>query len=276
MYCCDSHVHTHFSFDGSPTATVDAICRAALRRGVAEITITDHCDINGEVEAIYAHYAMEAARDEVIAAREAYAGQLIVNWGIELGQPYQYPREAAALIAAGQFDFVLGSLHNLTDVPDFSFLRYDEMPDALINRLFARAIDESMQVACFPGVHSLGHLTYPLRYVAMSGRSFDLSPHIPAIARLFAQMIANDTALEVNFSTWRSGQGFAMPDEALLRLYRSCGGERITLGSDAHRPEDVAVGLEDAIALLRRCGFDQVFTYRGGQPYAHPLGERKD
>ena len=271
MYYCDSHLHTHFSFDGAPEATVNAVCLAAIARGLSEITVTDHCDINGEVEGIYAPYRMEAARDAVMDARAHYAGRLQINWGVELGQPHQYPEAAKALIDAGGFDFVLGSLHNLTGVPDFWFLRYEEMSEVLLHQLFARALQEMVEVVRFPGVHALAHLTYPLRYAAMAGRKVDLAEHIPAIRALFAEMIARGIALEVNYSTLRAGLGFAMPDEPILRLWREMGGERITLGSDAHRPADLAGGLDEALALLQRCGFHQIVTYRGGQPYVHSI-----
>ena len=269
MYRCDSHIHTHFSFDGDPNASVRAICLTALAKGVREITITDHCDINGEVEGIYPHYEMERARDEVLAARAEFDGRLVVNWGVELGQPHQYPREAAALIAAGGFDFVLGSLHNLNGVPDFCFLRYEPMTDALLHQLFGRAVAEAVEVIRFPGIHTLAHLTYPLRYMARAGRQFDLTPHIPAIEALFSEMIDRGVDLEVNFSTLRSGLGFAMPDADILRLWAAAGGDRVTLGSDAHKPDDVAGGLDDALALLRRCGIDKTVTYRGGKPHVH-------
>ena len=271
MYRCDSHIHTHFSFDGDPGATVRAICRAALARGVKEITVTDHCDINGEVEGIYPHYEMEQARDEVLAARAEFAGQLIVNWGVELGQPHQYPREAAALIEAGNFDFVLGSMHNLTGVPDFFLLRYEDMSDVLLHQLFGRALNEAFEVIRFPGVHTLAHLTYPLRYMARAGRQFDLTPHIPVIKTLFAEMVDRGVDLEVNFSTLRNGLGFAMPDADVLQLWTAAGGDRVSLGSDAHKPDDVAGGMDDALALLRRCGIEKTVTYRGGQPHVHTL-----
>lgn len=271
MYRCDCHLHTHFSFDGYPDSTAAAICQAALDAGLDEITLTDHCDINGEVEAIYDRFALAAAREEVMAAREQFRGRLVVNWGVELGQPHQYPAEAAALIAAGGFDFVLGSLHNLTAVPDYYYMRYDDMPDALMHQLFARHLEESLAVVRFPGVHALAHLTYPVRYFAGAGREFDAMQHKPALERLFAEMIARGVALEVNASSLRSGLPFTLPDEALVRLYRACGGTRVTLGSDAHKPADVAVGLDQARAMLRRCGFDSMVTYRGGQPYVHPL-----
>ena len=119
MYRCDSHMHTHFSFDGHPSSSVDAICRAALDRGVEEITITDHCDINGEVEAIYAHYEMEAARDEVFAAREAYRGQLIVNWGIDLQMAYDHGDSGVATSkqAVNQMDGVAAAASSIKYYP---------------------------------------------------------------------------------------------------------------------------------------------------------------
>ncbi len=273
MYLCDSHLHTHHSFDGSAEATADAVCRAAIDAGLTEITFTDHCDINGEMEGFYAAFSIERAREEIFSVREKYAGRLIVNWGVELGQPHEYPDEAAAFAAAGGFDFVLGSLHNLRAVPDFYFMRFSDMPDALMDQLFARYLDEAFAVIQFPFVHALAHLTYPCRYFSRDGRSFDPMRHRASLERLFDGMIARDVALEVNFSPLRSGTGFTMPDEQILRLYRSLGGDRITLGSDAHCPADVARGIDDAAALLRRCGFTYVTTYRGGLPHIHPLGE---
>lgn len=271
MYRCDSHLHTHLSFDGNPAATVDAICRAALARGLDEITVTDHCDINGQVEGIYAFYDQAKGKAELLEAREKYAGQLIVNWGIELGQPHQYPAEAAAMIAEGGYDFVLGSLHNLAGVPDFCFMRYEEMTDALLHQLFARALDEAEQVICFPGVHALAHLTYPLRYYARAGREFDLTPHLPAIRALFAEMRARSIDLEVNYSTLRTGAGFAMPDADVLALWVEAGGDRVSLGSDAHRPDDIAGGYEMALALLSRVGIKKTVTYRAGVPHVHTI-----
>lgn len=271
MYRCDCHVHTRYSFDGSPEATVEAVCRAAKEKGLAEITITDHCDINGEVEGIYSPYALDEARRAVMAAREAYSDTLVVNWGIELGQPHQYPREAAELIARGGFDFVLGSLHNLRDVPDFFFLHYREMPDALIERLFVRMLSETLELVRFPGIHALAHLTYICRYLALEGREFDPLRYTPQLEEIFGEMIARGIALEINYSTLRGGLGFTMPDEALLRLYRSCGGKLITLGSDAHNPAAVAGGLDEALRLAADCGFTQAATYRKGALCLHSL-----
>ena len=52
----------------------------------------------------------------------------------------------------------------------------------------------------------------------------------------------------------------------ILRLYRRLGGEIITLGSDAHRPEDVGCFIRQRQELLRECGFRYFTTFTGGKP----------
>ncbi|MBR6709089.1 MAG: histidinol-phosphatase HisJ family protein [Clostridia bacterium] len=271
MHRADSHVHTHFSFDGDAAASVDSVCLAALDAGMAEITFTDHCDINGEVEGIYPCYDIAAAHEAVMHAREQYADRLIINWGIELGQPNQYPAEAAEKIKRWNFDFVLGSMHNLTGVPDFFFLRYEPMTEAHFDRLFVRSLCEIREIVTFPGVNALAHLTYPCRYYAMAGRTYDPLIHADLIEPIFAEMIRRNVALEINTSNIRKGLDFTMPDARVLKLYRSCGGRLVTLGSDAHSAQDVGADLNTAFAMLRDCGFSEYHTYRGGVPVAHAL-----
>lgn len=271
MYCADNHVHTCFSFDGAPGATPDAVCRAAIDRGMQEITFTDHCDINGEVEGIYPHFTMEEARDAVFAAKETYRGRLRVNWGIELGQPHQYPDAARKMIADGGFDFVLGSLHNLTGVPDFFFLKYELMTDEHLDRLFSRCLDETMEVVKFSGIHALAHLTYPCRYYTLAGRSFDPMRYTDRIAEIFSVMREKSIALEINSSTLRKGLGFTLPYTPILALWRECGGEMVTFGSDAHAAEDVGADFAAFGEMMRTCGFSSYFTFRDGAPVEHTL-----
>ena len=44
------------------------------------------------------------------------------------------------------------------------------------------------------------------------------------------------------------------------------GGEIITVGSDAHRPEDAAKGIREGFGVLRRCGFAYVTMFRRRRP----------
>lgn len=255
---CDLHTHTHNSFDGAPHATASAMAKAAIDAGIGVLALTDHCETNGQVEGIYQYFDQKAAFDEMTAARDAYAGRLTLLRGIELGQPMQYPAEAERALAAHDYDFVILSVHNLPGVPDFCLMRMDAMSERQQHQLFDRMLDEMLRSIDFPGISTLAHLTYPCRYMGKAGADFDISEHIPKMTRLFERMAALDVALEVNVSTLWKGLGFPMPDRRILELYRSVGCELVTVGSDAHAPENVGRSISDGFALLGACGFDRI------------------
>lgn len=265
MIICDLHTHTQFSFDGAPESTPDSLCRRALEAGVSRLAITDHCDINGEVEGIYTPYAADEAWEAMAAAKEKYKGRLHLSLGIELGNAHQYPVEAAAVLAKHPYEFVIGSLHNLTDVPDFCMLRYEMMTDAHIHRLFDRMLDETLEMISFDGLHTLGHLTYIHRYITLAQKPFDFKPHYDKITAIYQKLISRDMALELNVSTLWKGLGVSMPTLELLKLYRDVGGKLITVGSDAHSPENVGKSIRKGYALLQTAGFTEVMAVEDGQ-----------
>ena len=255
---CDLHTHTHHSFDGAPNATAHAMAQAALDAGVGVLALTDHCEVNGQVEGIYQYFDQKASFDEMTAARDAFAGKLTLLRGIELGQPMQYPAEAEKMLAAHDYDFVIFSVHNLPSVPDFCLMRMDLMSERQQHQLFDRMLDEMLRSIDFGGISTLAHLTYPCRYMGKAGADFDITEHTPKLMRLFARMGELEVALEVNVSTLWKGLGFAMPDRRILELYKSAGCEMVTVGSDAHAPENVGRSIADGFTLLGECGFDRI------------------
>ena len=52
----------------------------------------------------------------------------------------------------------------------------------------------------------------------------------------------------------------------VLNIYKEVGGELITVGSDAHRTENVGRGVPEAYALLAQAGFRYVTLYEKRQP----------
>ena len=80
-------------------------------------------------------------------------------------------------------------------------------------------------------------------------------------------MVAHGKGIEVN--TYR---GKTLSEwKPVLELYRACGGELVTTGSDAHVTSSVGKGIPEAMELLRSCGFRYVTTYERRQPQQHKL-----
>ena len=64
MYIHDSHVHTKYSFDAEKdiNGEISTIIEAAIARGIDEISLCDHCDIDGILDGIYPPFDADSAK----------------------------------------------------------------------------------------------------------------------------------------------------------------------------------------------------------------------
>jgi histidinol-phosphatase (PHP family) len=83
--------------------------------------------------------------------------------------------------------------------------------------------------------------------------------------------IARGIALDVNTSALRRDARVLMPGLEILRWYVEMGGERVTLGSDAHRPEQVASHFGTAVAAVKAAGLAAVTQFVLRQPRLIPV-----
>ncbi len=252
MILCDSHTHSNFSFDA--TQSIEELCTSAIAKGIKRIALTDHYDIDCVLDGLYPDYDAASAKAEADRCREKYAGQLELIFGIEVGQPHLREKEAHEFIEKYGMEFVISSIHNLDHVPDYIFLNYKEIPQPMIDHLYERYVRELCGAAKFKGAHTLAHITYPARYINRDGRDIDITRFYDLYKDLFEIMKSCGIALELNTSGIRKGYGMS-PNEGLLRLYRECGGEMVSCGSDAHIFGDVGADVEDCVQLLDSLGF---------------------
>ncbi len=257
----ETHMHTHHSPDA--VDTVDAICRAALAKGLRTVTITDHCDMD-LWDKQGTQYTLRQSIEETRAAAERYRGRLEVLTGIELGEPLDSPDRGARALAMADYDLVICSIHSEPGLGDYYYLP-DPLgdPHPLLERYF-RFVLRHVEWGRFD---TLAHLTYPLRYIVGDrGIPVDLRRFDDHCDAIFRALIEKGIALELNTSGWFQRYGRSLPDERLLRRYRELGGELLTIGSDAHRAGDVGRGIERGQALARAVGFTHFVYYRGRQP----------
>ncbi|MDR0671720.1 MAG: histidinol-phosphatase HisJ family protein [Oscillospiraceae bacterium] len=260
-YWADVHTHSVFSADGHDT--MGALAEAAVCAGLSALCITDHYDTWSSFDPGPHHTAFEEAH-------AAVSGRLALLRGVELGEGHTLGARAEALLASGPFDFVLGSCHCVHGKPDF----YDmpRMDRAACLALIAEYLAEVLAMVRWGRFDVLGHLTYPLRYmVGRDGAAVDFSPFHDELRALFRAVVEGGHGLEVNVSNLRKPGGFPMPDLPLLTLYRACGGEIVTVGSDAHRTGEVGAHIREGYALLREAGFQRVAVYENRRPVWHPL-----
>ena len=166
---------------------------------------------------------------------------------------------------------MLGSLHNwigLEGEIDLYFSDYGKTPG-----LARKAMESTLEhtwtlVTQLPDCYdSLAHIVYPLRYIHRDGVDMTLADFEEQVRAIFTQVADTGHAIEVN--TCRGRDLACWPP--LLRWFKQCGGELVTLGADAHCPEDVAKGIPQALDMLKAAGFDYVTTYERRRPVLHKL-----
>lgn len=265
-FISDSHTHSECSFDGNDSVIM--MCEQATTIGLYALTITDHCECN--------EYFDKNMRDDISRsilqsskARAMYHDRLHVYTGIELGQPTQDIEAANDALSLCNYDFILGSLHNLKDEEDFYFLEYTkENTYSLLDRY----CDELLELAQQNLFDSLAHLDYPLRYIiGNSGFKPDLWHFYEKIDEVLKTLVKNDKALEINTSGLRQIIGRTLPDINVIKRFRELGGKYVTLGSDAHRWGDICSGIEDGLDMLNECGYTHFTVFEKHNPKLLPI-----
>lgn len=262
----DFHLHTEASNDSQ--APIEAMCEAAIAKGYDAIAITDHVEM--------VHYRRDAYDRSLTAsweasgrARAAYADRLRVARGIELGEPLYDPALSASILDTYPFDFVLASMHRLSDEEDYYDYDYTGVDIGVVMDHYFAAVLETVQWGRF---HSLAHLTYPFRYMPPDRRPAGYGRWTDAIDAVLRTLAEKGLALEINTSGLRNPRiGLASPDLPLVRRFREVGGEILTVGSDAHEPENVGAGIPEALAIAWQAGFRYTAVYFAGKPTFLPI-----
>lgn len=265
-YASDCHNHSDCSPDGehAPQAMAD---RAGLL-GLYAYTMTDHCECNDYENNYRARAAKAWEEMESLHVPEG----LIFLRGIELGQPTHNLDGAAEVLAKHPYDFAIGSMHNLRGKEDFYYIDCKSKTQDEIAGLLDEYWDEVLEMISWGGFDSLGHLTYPIRYIqGEQGVRVDLERHYGRIDEIFKSLIDKNIALEVNTSGLYGKLQETMPGPGLLGRYYELGGRLLTFGSDAHRTENLSKGIDEAMEQAKAVGFKEFTIYRQHKPVMLPL-----
>lgn len=270
MILINAHTHTSFSHDG--TGTAEDLCREALKNAIKGFAVTDHCDC----ECADNKLMVSNIRASFFAAEEAkkrYSGKLTVLSGIEMGEVIFNRRFAEDIITSLPWDVVLGSVHAVRfkdfDIP-FSVIDFSDKSDEFIDKYVTLYFEDLLETAKTTDYDILSHLTVVFRYIIHKfNRNADIEKHYGIIEEILKCVIKRDKTLEVNTSGFTDG--YLMPDTDILKMYYKLGGKRISLGSDAHSPEKLSLGLHETAKLIKEMGFNSLTCYVNRSPVEYSV-----
>ena len=250
------------------------MARAELERGITEICFTDHVDFGDQQTMQIGPERFQLPRLQVrefIDAMERAPEGIEIRLGLELGEGNHDPARAKRIYAMPEYDFILGSLHNLRGEQDFYDMRYES--EEQCHELYERYVDELIELAQISCFDCMAHIGYCLRYMHKQGfnAELDMARYGDKLDRLLHTLIDNGRGIEMNVADLVPGGREdpllrPFPGVDVLRRYRELGGDIITVGSDAHNTGAAGVGIREGLGLLAEIGFKYVAVYRRHKP----------
>ncbi len=265
MFLADYHLHTTFSPDGS--SSMESMALAADRLGVNEICFTDHVENCTDLSAISQPFPPFNRWEEYFSqyhrVQSIHEKTMAVRLGIELGSPHHNIGEAEKIYSMPHIDFVIGSVHSLRGHDDFYYMKYrDTNENNALVELYLKENIELSKTGCFD---VLGHIGYMERYMAREGVFINFMDYEELLRQLFTFVIQSGKGIEVNTSSF-SYLARSVPGLPVIKLYKSLGGEIITVGSDSHSDREACKYLKNGYEAIKEAGFEYVTVFRNHKP----------
>jgi histidinol-phosphatase (PHP family) len=254
--------HTHTSRCGHAYGTVEEYIESALSKNMREIGFSDHAPMP---EAEREGYTMSADEVEpyissIETMRRRYEERIAVRIGFEV----DYPLLGSFLdsyFTDSRIDYLIGSCHFIDgwafDHPDY----IDEYEKRDIDEIYERYFSIMEGLAGSRLFDVVGHFEIVKKFGFRPTKDF--SPAIEKIARILA---AGGTAVEINTAGMAHPAREMYPADEIIRILFDCN-VPVTLGSDAHRPEQVGRHFPDAVEKLTRAGYRTISGFSKRKRY---------
>ena len=156
------------------------------------------------------------------------------------------------------FDYALGSLHWVGDENIFDRHYFQKRAPAEAFGLFFEELERMTRVG---GFDVLSHFDVVVRTGKPVYHGYDPRRYEEAIRAVLKNCIDRGIALDLNTQGLRSRCQLLTPGVEILTWYRELGGERVTLGSDAHTSDAIAANFDLAIEALHAAGLKYVTQF---------------
>ncbi len=186
---------------------------------------------------------------DLARCREEFPDLRILS-GIEAGEPHLFPASVAAVLSAGDFERVLGSLHGIVVDGTITGISRALFRNVDAHEVMRRYFTELVVLVGGSSVFNvLAHCDYPRRYWPTDRvGAYDDSDFEEEYRTVFRALASSGRALEINTRS-------PMASVSQLRWWWDEGGDAVSFGSDAHQPLRVGEQFDVAVDVVEAAGF---------------------
>ncbi len=257
------------------TANAERYRDAATRAGISELGVSEHIYRFSAALELWRHPFWERfARDDLDDYCSFVREETDLRLGIECDFIAGAEDRTANLLEAREFDYVVGSVHfireGFVDMDDFTVWDPKDprrSPEAIWKRYF-ETVAESARSGLFdiishPDLVKIWGPEHPGRTPGGDLRRY-YEPTVEAFAEA-------GVAVEISTAGLRKPVSEIYPAPAYLEMCLEAG-VPLALSSDAHRPEDVGAGYEQALELLDSLGVRELASFAGRRRTMESIG----
>ncbi len=275
--------HLHLRPDDAPAgsgehftaANAERYRQAATEKGIEELGVSEHIYRFREALELWRHPFWERyAHDDLDEYCSFVREQTDLRLGIEADFVPGAEDRTANLLEARDFDYVVGSVHFIregaVDMDDFGVWDPNDpsrSAEAVWRRYFETVAESArsglFDIIAHPDLVKIWGPDHPGR-IPRGDLRFYYEPAVEAIAEA-------GVAVEVSTAGLRKPAREIYPAPAFLAMCLEAG-VPLALSSDAHRPEDVGAGYEQALEVLEELGVGELCVFQRRERRLAPIG----
>ena len=267
MILPDLHIHTPYCQHAK--GTIEETVLKAIEKGFDEIGFTGHLPyppgfVEPAPDCVIPEHLYPDYLNEVKQLQSKYRDRIRIDLAVEIDFLEEYADWSAEQVQKHPYEYVIGSMHILKGVAldyEENVLKIDLDKLGGVDGVWERYYNTMEKMIESDLCRIVGHFDLPKKFSITQTRK-DFSEHIVYLLELIRD---KDMIVEINTGGKdRSYPKEFYPSEAILKLARDRKVD-ITLGSDAHAPEDVGRYFPEAQELARSLGWKWVALFRNGR-----------
>lgn len=260
----DCHVHPDYSLDAA--GSIEEYCQRGLQIGLKGICFTTHYDIDPQRKDIDAFMrikgkisplsreTVEIYLDDIDKARLKYEPLgLKVKAGLEVDYAPWIEEELREALSKFRLDYILGAVHCLEHIAitssEEAYLYFEKRTARRLCEDYYKTLIPMVESGLFDSIaHLEGFKKYALDYYGEELLDAEREWINPLLQKIEDKKIG----LELNTGWFKKGKKSFFPDEAILKSAADLDIKIVALGSDAHRVEELGLGLEEAVFFIEK------------------------
>lgn len=254
--------HMHCSFSADSTTPMEDMINKSIELGLKEICFTDHVDYNITKKHI-ATIDYNDYFDKLNYFKTKYKSKISIKKGVEMGLQPPLLERCSKEINEHDFDFIIGSIHTIDEFELYTGEYHEGKTQFESYRDYYESIYNIIKD--YKDYSVLGHLDLIKRYGGYD-KILDDNLFSSQLEAILKQAIYDGKGIEINTSSFRYNLPDSTPSSYILKLYKSLGGEILTVGSDSHITSQVAHKFDVTKDLLKEYGYKYICRFNKMKP----------